>query len=64
MSEPKDLKCTVTITGKQSDGEANINIEFDPPIGKECEKYWDDSGAEIIAGHVMEALNQAKNAST
>ena len=57
---PIDLKCTVTITGRQNDAEASINVEFNPPIGKEGEEYWNNSGAEIVAGVVMEALSKAK----
>lgn len=57
---PKDLKCTVVITGREGDGEASINIEFDPPIGGEGKKHWDDSGVEIVAGVIMEALSKAK----
>lgn len=55
------LKCVITITGKKGEGEAKINLEFDPPILKEGEKQWDDSGAEIILGYVMEALREAKD---
>ena len=57
---PKDLKCTVIITGVQNEGGAKINVDFDPPIGKEGEDYWGGSGAEIIAGVIMEALSKAK----
>ena len=55
------LKCTVTITGKKGADEANINVEFDPPILKEDEEQWDDSGAKIIVGYIMEALKEAKD---
>ena len=58
---PLDLKCTVTITGKKGDDEANINIEFDPPIMKEGEDQWGDSGASTIASIVMGAIREAKS---
>lgn len=57
---PLDLKCTVTITGKQGGDEANINIEFDPPILKDGEDFWGDSGASTVASIVMEALKKTK----
>lgn len=56
----RDLKCIVTVTGKEGDDEANINVEFDPPILKDGEREWEDSGAEIIVGYIMEALSKAK----
>ena len=58
---PLDLKCTVTITGKQGGDEANINIEFDPPILKEGENLWGDCGASTIVSMVMDALRKAKS---
>ncbi len=57
----KDLKCVVTITGKEGVDETNINLEFDPPILKKGEEQWDDSGAKIIVGYIMEALREAKD---
>ena len=57
---PKDLKCIVTITGKEGEDEAKINVEFDPPILKDGERQWEDSGAEIIVGYIMGALKEAK----
>ena len=57
----KDLKCVVTITGKEGEDEANINLEFDPPILREGERQWEDSGAEIMVGLIMEALKEAKD---
>lgn len=58
---PLDLKCTVTITGKQRGDEANINIEFDPPILKDGEDFWGDSGASTIASIVMDVLRKTKS---
>jgi len=57
----KDLKCIVTITGKEGEDEANINVEFDPPILKEGEEQWNDSGAKVMVGYIMEALKEAKD---
>ena len=57
----EDLKCIVTITGKKGEDEANINVEFNPPILKEGEEQWDDSGAKVMVGYIMEALREAKD---
>lgn len=59
MSE--DLKCVITITGKKDDDDVNINLEFDPPILKEGEEQWGNSGAQIMVGYIMEALKEAKD---
>ena len=58
MSE--ELKCVLTITGKKGVDETNINLEFNPPIMKEGEEQWGDSGATIMVGLIMEALKEAK----
>jgi len=58
---PLGLKCTVTITGKQGEDEANINIEFDPPILKEGEDLWGKSGASTMASIVMGAIQKARS---
>ena len=60
MSE-KDLKCVITITGKQGEDEANINLEFDPPIMKDGEKFWDDSGAETMVSMIFETIKEARS---
>lgn len=56
-----DLKCVLTITGKKGVAETKIKLEFDPPIMKEGEEQWGDSGATIMVGLIMEALKEAKD---
>ena len=57
---PKELKFTITITGQEGEDEANVNMEFDPPMSDEHKAAWENSGAGTMGSILMSAIQKAR----
>jgi len=54
--ENDELKCTITITGKTGDTDAQISVKFDPSIKGDAHEW--DSGAGDLVMQVLEVLKR------
>lgn len=57
---PKDIEFTIKIKGREGEDEANINMEFDPPMSDEYKAAWENSGVGTMASILMAAIQKAR----
>ena len=56
----RDVKCIITIEGREGQVEAKINIEFDPPMRDKYKAAWENSGAGTMASHLLDKINEVR----
>ncbi len=57
---PKELEFIITIRGREGEDEANINMEFDPPMSDEHKAAWENSGTGTMASILRSAIQTAR----
>lgn len=60
MATSKELKFTIIIKGQEGEDEANVNMEFDPPMSDEHKAAWENSGTRTMASILMSAIQKAR----
>ena len=54
-----DLEFNLRIIGAEKSGKINVKFDFDPPVGKDGENPWEESGAGKLAAIVMKKIQEA-----
>ena len=57
---PKELKFVITITGREGEDDANVDMEFDPPMSDEYKAAWENSGVGTMGSILMSAIQKAR----